>query len=128
MASRRGKVRELPTWKLMESDDVLVQYPVEFLLCRGGHDWPRSGEGVIWVQIGPNLVERRCTCRSCGSTQVKEINSKTWRRTRPQARIRYVPGYQTATGLTQADFEATSYERDFDLAVVKGRVFDSKEG
>jgi hypothetical protein len=125
MARKRKTNRDLPKWNTLDPDDVLAKYPPEFLNCRGGHPWPKSGEGVIWVQVAPNIAERRVTCPSCGSVQVKEINMRTWRRVRPQARIRYAPGYTTSgTGLTQSDFEATSYGRDFQDAAAKGRLFD----
>lgn len=123
----RGRQRELPKWNELEPDEVLEQYPFEFLVCRTGHNWPRRGKGVRWVKISKTLVERRATCMSCGSTQVKVCDATTLRRAQPQAKIRHTKGYLTGgTGLTQADFEGALYQRDYQDAIEGGRYLEAE--
>lgn len=118
MARRRTK-RAYPKWEELETEEILSQYPDQFLDCRGNHNW---GRRPIYKLIGPDLYEVSTACE-CGTTKKYWWNKRTRRQVR-EPYTYYPPGYQTPrTGLTRADFKGAFHDRDFERASRDGRVF-----
>ena len=102
----------------MGPDEILEVYPEKFMDCRLAHDW---GRRAIWQVLSDTIRERTVQCHRCGTSKSMLVNNRG--QVVRKAQTHYIQGYQTPkSGLVRSDFAAITYVRDFDKALVEGRV------
>ena len=98
----------------VDQEEILDEYPQEFLECRENHAWSRK---VLCDPVDPVHSERIRECTNCGLRQVRTININTFQEVKRLTYRGRPKGYLTpGTGLTRDQFLARRFRAEFEEA------------